>query len=100
MSLNFFVQVRVPAHNHAPQDVAVAVQGLGEAVDHQVGVHFQGTLAVGRGKGVVHHQQGAGGPGQTGGRAKIGELHGGVGGCFQKEQLGTCGQGLFQLSQV
>src|SRR5208337_3091699 len=74
-------------------------QSLGEALDNDVGTEFQGTLAVGRGEGVVHdHQNSVKLPapcihlvGKAAEHPNVNQFHGGIGWSLKIEDAGGGG---------
>ena len=73
----------------ARDDVVVAGEVLGGAVDHHVGAKRDGVHEEGREEGVVHHEQGARAVGQLGQGADVGDCHERVGGTLHEERLGA-----------
>ena len=73
----------------ARDDVVVAGEVLGGAVDHHVGAKRDGVHEEGREEGVVHHEQGARAVGQLGQGADVGDRHERVGGTLHEERLGA-----------
>ena len=71
----------------ARDDVVVAGEVLGGAVDHHVGAKRDGVHEVGREEGVVHHEQGARAVGQLGQGTDVGDRHERVCGTFHEERL-------------
>ena len=68
--------------------VAVPAQVLGRRVQDDVGPQLQGPLQHGRGKGVVHHREGAGPAAQAGGGGQVHHLEQGVRGALQPDDAG------------
>ena len=90
------------AHDKAGDDIAVAVDVLGGAVDHDVGAQAQGTLQVGRAEGVVRHHLDGGviGVGRLGHRLDVHDFQIGVAGGLKVDHLGLGRQGLLHVFHV
>ena len=87
-------------HGDAGDDVVVAAQILGAAVDHDVGPQGEGPLEIGGQEGVVYHQEGAAAVGDLGDLPDVGHLHHGVGGGLDEEHTGGGPDGLAHGRQI
>ena len=76
------------ADDDAAHHVGVAVEELRHRMEDHVGAEFQRPLQVRGGEGVIHHQDGTVGVGQFRHGSKVGDLHGGIGGCFHVQHAG------------
>ena len=75
-------------------------QVLGAAVEHDVRPQRQGTLEIGGEEGVVHDHQEPVFVGQFTEGFQVGDFHGGVGGRFQVDGLGSRSDGFFHGFQI
>ena len=85
------VEVVVGREQDAADDVGVAVEVLGEAVDDDVSAELDGALKVRRREGVVDREQGADGLASGGDRGDVGDLEQRVGGRLQPDEVGAFG---------
>lgn len=86
-------EVGVARHGEAGDDVAVAAEELGGAVDDEVEAEFEGALQVGGHEGVVGDGEQAVGAGDLGHGAEVGDLEEGVGGGLDEEAARGGGDG-------
>ena len=77
-----------PADDHAAQGVAVAVDVLGDAVQHDIGAQLQHMLHRGRGERAVHHHPDVG-SGDVLDGPDVRHLHHGIVGGLEIDHLGV-----------
>ena len=80
--------VQMGADDGAADDHAVAGEIFGGGMDHHIASQGEGTLMIGRGEGIVHHDPGLMGVGDLHDACQIDDAQGGIGRRFRVGQYG------------
>src|SRR5262249_32677374 len=87
-------------YDNSADHVSVAVDELGHRMQVDVGAEFEGPLQIRASECVVHADEATVRVGDVGGGANVGDLHGGVGGRLDVEQLRVRAKRGTNLSEV